>query len=76
VAERPLKHPVLRKRGGEKAHETHIWRKSQGRKGKDHLEKKRGEGEASEISQVEKADRFSFLHLNNERGWAEEPLMK
>jgi hypothetical protein len=70
------KHTVLSKRGGGKAQETHIWRKRQGRKGKAHSEKKIGEGEASETSQVEKADRLSFLHLKMERGWAEEPLLK
>jgi hypothetical protein len=66
----------LSKRGGGKAQETHIWRNRQGRKGKDRLEKKKGEGEASEISLVEKVDRLSFLHLKMESGLVEELLMK
>jgi len=40
------------------------------------LEKKKGEGEASEISLVEKVDRLSFLHLKMESGLVEELLMK
>ncbi len=74
MAERPLKHPILRKRAGGKAHIIRNWKKGLGRKAPEPpIKKKKSEWEASETSHVEKAQErtgsciLKFLHLMKER---------
>jgi hypothetical protein len=81
VAERPLKHPFLRKRGGGKAHIIRNWKKRRGRKTPEPPVKKKDRNGRLLKPPTWRRPRSAqapkkFMHLMKERGWAEEPLAK